>query len=136
MGMNKLVLTRGIPGSGKSTWARAWVDEDPKQRIRVNRDDIRSMLGPYWIPSREDLVTRIENMMVQSAISSGYSVVVDATNFSKTNRFVNMLPSSYEVEIKDFTDVPLEVCIERDALRSNPIGKDVITNFYEKNVKQ
>lgn len=134
MGMNKLVLTRGIPGSGKSTWAKAWVDLAPKDRIRVNRDDIRSMLGPYWIPTREDLVTRIENMMVQSAIGQGYSVVVDATNFSKTDRFVNMLPSSYQVEIKDFTDVPLELCLERDKTRENPVGEDVIRGFYNKNV--
>lgn len=134
--MNKLVITQGIPGSGKTTFARAWVEEDPQGRIRVNRDDIRSMLGPYWIPSREDLVTRIENMMVQSAVGQGYGVVVDATNFSKTGRFTNMLPSHWEVELKDFTDIPLETCILRDALRTNPVGRDVIVGMYNKNIKK
>lgn len=27
--MSKIILTRGIQGSGKSTWAKKWVEEDP-----------------------------------------------------------------------------------------------------------
>ena len=42
--MNKLILTRGIQGSGKTTWARQWVAEDPSSRVRINNDDIRNML--------------------------------------------------------------------------------------------
>ena len=40
----KLILTRGIQGSGKSTWAKAWVKEDPLNRIRFNNDDINHVL--------------------------------------------------------------------------------------------
>ena len=36
----KLILCRGIQGSGKSTWAKAWVAEDPEHRIRINNDDL------------------------------------------------------------------------------------------------
>lgn len=42
----KIILTRGIPGSGKSTWAKTWVAESPETRIRLNWDDMRNMLGP------------------------------------------------------------------------------------------
>ena len=41
--MSKIILTRGIQGSGKSTWAKAWVAEDPEHRIRINNDDIKSV---------------------------------------------------------------------------------------------
>ena len=58
--MKKLILTRGIQGSGKSTWARQWVEEDPENRVRINNDDIRNMLGKYWVTSREDLVADIK----------------------------------------------------------------------------
>lgn len=44
----KLIICRGIQGSGKSTWAKQWCHEDPENRIRFNNDDIRNMLGDYW----------------------------------------------------------------------------------------
>lgn len=46
--MHKIILTVGIPASGKSTWAKQWVLEDPEHRIRFNQDDIRNMFGKYW----------------------------------------------------------------------------------------
>lgn len=45
--MSKLIITRGLPASGKSTWAKQWVLEDPEHRVRINQDDIRLMLGKY-----------------------------------------------------------------------------------------
>ena len=36
-----LFITRGVPASGKSTFAMRWVAEKPDSRSRVNRDDIR-----------------------------------------------------------------------------------------------
>ena len=41
--MSKLIITRGLPASGKSTWAKQWVLEDPEHRVRINQDDIRLM---------------------------------------------------------------------------------------------
>lgn len=54
--MSKLIITRGLPASGKSTWAKQWVLEDPEHRVRINQDDIRLMLGKYWVPKRESLL--------------------------------------------------------------------------------
>jgi predicted kinase len=54
--MPKIILCRGIQGSGKTTWAKQWVLEDPEHRVRFNNDDIRNMLGKYWVPDREHLV--------------------------------------------------------------------------------
>ncbi len=142
--MQQLIICRGLPASGKSTFAKAWVLEDPKSRIRVNRDDIRRMLGPYWVPSREDLVTRIEHNTANFALNKGYSVVIDATNF-KYDHFKYMAEMlnkngniSVELIIKDFTDVSLEECIARDAFRDKEeqVGEDVIRNMYNKYLKK
>lgn len=45
MEIKKLIICRGIQGSGKSTWAKQWCHEDSEHRIRFNNDDIRNMLG-------------------------------------------------------------------------------------------
>lgn len=47
----------GLPASGKSTWAKQWVLEDPEHRVRINQDDIRLMLGKYWVPKRASCTT-------------------------------------------------------------------------------
>lgn len=45
--MAKVILCRGIQGSGKTTWAKQWALEDPEHRVRFNNDDVRNMLGKY-----------------------------------------------------------------------------------------
>ena len=47
---HELIILQGIQGSGKTTWAKNWVKEDPKHRVRFNQDDIRNMFGVYWVP--------------------------------------------------------------------------------------
>jgi predicted kinase len=143
----KIILCRGIQGSGKSTWAKQWVNEDPEHRVRFNNDDIRNMLGPYWVPIREPLIYELRYHFLQSAMFHDYDIVIDNMNLNnKEVEFYNnvidkhnnpkgaildMVQSYYVLEFKDFK-TPLEECIARDAKRPNPIGADVITTTYNK----
>ena len=141
MTKKKLILTRGIQGSGKTTWARQWVEEDPEHRIRINNDDIRNMLGKYWVTSRENLVSSIKKNMAEEAINRGYNIVVDNMNLNAKEilfwkdmvKMANMDPDGYkyEIEFKDFF-IPLEECIRRDAMRPNPIGEKVIRETWKR----
>ena len=45
--MKTILILRGSQGSGKTTFAKEWVNKDPESRVRFNRDDIRNMLGKY-----------------------------------------------------------------------------------------
>ena len=78
----KLYLYRGIQGSGKTFCAKAWVAEDSEHRIRINNDDIRNMLGKYWVTSREDLVSNIKRNIATDAIERGYDIIVDNMNLN------------------------------------------------------
>lgn len=145
----KLILCRGIQGSGKTTFAKAWVAEDPEHRIRINNDDIRNMLGPYWVPSREDIVSSAKRNFALNGMLLGYDIVVDNMNLNpKEIKFwtdiVNTHNSSdpravksdvvrweYEIEFKDFF-ISLEECIRRDAARPNPIGEKVIRDTWRR----
>ena len=151
--MTKIILCRGIQGSGKTTFAKQWVLEDPEHRVRFNNDDIRNMLGKYWVPSREKLVLNLKKQFIISSMMAGYDIVIDNMNlnpkevdFYKTyveihNQTVEKLRKEnklnlqddfkYELEFKDFF-IPLQECIERDSKRPNPIGEKVIKKTYEK----
>ena len=118
--MPKIILTRGIPGSGKSTWAKKWVEEDPTQRVRWNNDDFRRMLGLYWVPERETLVSIVMSDFIYYAMTLGYDIVIDNMNLNKKywdfiQDQINSLNKRYTLEFKDFFDVSLEECIERDS---------------------
>lgn len=138
--MPKIIVLSGLPASGKTTWAKKWVEEEPTKRIRVCRDDIRHMLGKYWVPEREDIVTEIEQDAVYRGLEQDYDVVVDATNFRKNfwKLFLDSLSKTHYCQLEyKFFDTPLEECIERDSKREvGKVGKEVIMNMYNKYLKK
>ena len=151
MSKKKIILCRGIQGSGKSTWAKAWVAEDPEHRIRINNNDLRNMVGPYWVPTREDVISHTKVEIVKYAMTRGYDIVVDNMNLNpkeikfwenvinEHNRYISspkvVQPAwvqwEYEIEFKDFF-IPLDECLRRDANRPNPIGEKVIKETWRK----
>lgn len=105
------------------------------------------MLGKYWVPSREPLINDFYKQFLESTIfSRHYDVVIDNMNLDEkyvkeieeTVRQRNKMYEDcedipqYEIEVKDFFHIPLQVCIERDAQRENPIGAEVIRRTYNK----
>ena len=142
MATNKLILVQGISGSGKTTWAKQWVEEDPIHRVRLNYDDIRCMLGKYWVPEREPLMKKIFDTALDDAMFAGYNIVVD--NMSNLNpahvQEYQSLVYNHNLEYKDnqyeiefiLINTPVEVCIERDSKRDIPIGEKVIRQQWRK----
>ena len=145
--IKKLILTRGIPGSGKSIWAKSWVNEDPEHRIRFNWDDMRNMMGPYWVPSREPINKHILWAAVNAAAYNDrpYDIVIDNMNLNPKdwkqyedwilnyNKSLNAEETNtqYVLEFKDFF-IPIEECVKRDSMRINPIGEKTIREIYSK----
>ena len=141
-----ILVLRGLQGSGKSSFAKQWVNEDPEHRVRFNCDDIRNMLGKYWVPDRESLIDSMYWNFLEQATASGYNIVIDNMNLNEkyldeVNKFIeetnfwleqSLADFRYEIEIKDFFHIPLQTCIDRDAQRENPIGEKVIRNTYNK----
>ena len=140
MEKRKLILCRGIQASGKSTWAKAWVKGDPEHRVRFNNDDIRNMLGEYWVPSREGLVTELKTSFACGAIRKGYNIVVDNMNLNpkEVKWWENVIEITgktagfeYELEFKDFF-ISVDECIRRDAMREQPMGAKVIKDTWKR----
>lgn len=143
---HELIILQGIQGSGKTTWAKNWVKEDPKHRVRFNQDDIRNMFGVYWVPSRESLVKAMHNSFLNEAMLEGYDIVLDNMNLNQKtlneikeiveefNKWVSLTPVDlhYDIKYQTFFDVPLSICIERDKQRDLQIGEKVIRGSYER----
>lgn len=135
----KVLFLRGLPGSGKSTWARQFVEQN-KDWVRVNRDDLRNMRGLYWLPKQEDYITSLEIHAIQSALNHSLNVIVDATNLNdgsvaKLKAAALKIVPTVEFETKDFNLSP-EECIKRDLKRANSVGADVIWGMYEKYINK
>jgi len=133
--MTELIVTRGLPASGKSTWAKAWVAEDPANRVRVNRDDLRFMLfGKYWGKGvDEDAVTVAEEALVKSALSKGKSVVVDATHLRAS--VVRKWARIHPVVLKDFPHPPeILVATDEDRMKRGErgVGPKVIRDMAKR----
>lgn len=145
----KVILTKGLPGSGKSTWAKEWVAKKPTERVRINKDDLRAMLhtGKYS-KGNESQILRIEEEIIIDSLYHGKSVVVDNTHLATTkdgkNRHFERIKDlvrtwarkndydemkSVAFELKEFNLSP-EECIKRDLQRPNSVGQDVIWRMY------
>ncbi len=133
-----LTITRGLPGSGKTSWARRQVGH-----VRVNRDELRRMLhgGPLFTDRAERQVTIVQRATIEALLRAGVDVICDDTNLrARTVRDLTALARSCgaDVVVRDFTAVPVEVCVARDAARLPPdhVGERVIRAMHRRYLTQ
>src|SRR5690348_17817500 len=133
--MQKLLMLRGLPGSGKSHWAFQFLAENPNWR-RVSKDDLRQMLWGNSKPkNNERHLDRIQDEIITELLIGGFSVIVDNTHLSPRREahlrdLVNSSGRKVEFEVK-FFDTPVWKCILNDAGRPSPVGLKVIGRMYQ-----
>lgn len=147
-----ITFLRGISGSGKSTWAKEQLAQNPKKTIIISRDAIREellgdRLADYFAQGMnhnlEEHITRIEHARFMKAAHDDMciynydrNIIIDNTNLRRRwiNNFVQVLgelnyPSEY-VELKDFeisVRDAFERCQKRDKTK---IALEVIEEQY------
>lgn len=124
-----IILMRGLQGSGKTKWARAYVNTWANT-VRVNRDDIRMQLFGKYTDVDEEVVTEVETAMVRAALRAGQHVVIDAMHLQQ--RYVNRWQRMGYKVIVDEHHAPLEVLLERNAKRIKPVPEAVIRKNFTK----
>ena len=139
----KVIITKGLPASGKSTWAREYVAEHPEFVI-VEKDQIRKdgslFKGGVYVHKRgdESIVVKERDRRIRHALQSDKSVIVSDTNLvQKHIAQISAIArqNNAVVEIKEFLDVPLAELIERDSKRDDSVGEQVIRRMFHENVK-
>lgn len=142
--MQQVLIITGISGSGKSTFAKQFCNENPNW-LRINRDELRKSiltinLNEYWQGDNnfkqrvEALVNEMQNTTMRHALKRGWNVVIDNTHvkLAYINQLIKQL-SDFEIEIRfKLIDTPLEESIERDKSRLDQAGEEVIREQYSR----
>lgn len=133
--MKKILMLKGLPASGKSTYAKELVAQGWK---RVNKDDLRLLIdNGKWSRANEERIRDVETQLVHYFLSAGFNVVVDDTNFAYEDFWKSVAKlAGAEFEMKYF-EVSVHEAVKRDALRGEKsVGSDVIWNMYRTYVEQ
>ncbi len=135
--MSTIHFCKGLPGSGKSTWAKQFVKESNGQVKRVNKDELRSMVDAgIWSKTNEKFVLRLRDDIIHQCLRQALDVIIDDTNLSPQHlEQISYIADQYKgtkIVIRDFTHVSLSECIQRDKNRPNYVGEDVIRDMYKR----
>lgn len=130
-----LYLMMGVPGSGKSTYAKNILKYGD---IYVSRDEIRYSLltdeDDYFAKENEVIKTFIESID-KSLVMEEYcgDVFADATHLSPKGRaqVLKQLKNKDRVSVI-YLDIPLNVILERNAKRTGRalVPEDVVRRMY------
>lgn len=140
--MRTLLLFRGAPGSGKSTF----IDENGLRPYALSADEIRMQCQSPQQTASGDVQIGTDNekevwsmlyKLLEIRMKKGEFTVIDATN-SKTvemNRYKSMCDQyRYRMFCLDLTDLPIEECKRRNANRIplKRVPEDCIDKMYSR----
>lgn len=140
--MIKVEMLVGIPGSGKSTYAKQVVAKDPNNWVRVNNDDLRAMMnGSVWSADYEKMVTDARNYLIRDALKRGKNVIIDNLNLNRRHfDDVCKIAKSVNADIQVFEKafyIELDEAIARDSKREGKakVGEEVIKKWWKESGK-
>ena len=142
--MRTLIITRGAPGAGKSTW----IEQNGLLPYTLSPDTLRVMHGSRELQADGRLaVARNQDtekatwktlfQMLEYRMSRGEFTVIDATA-SKTKdikQYKDLADSyRYRMYVVDFTDIPLEICLAQNKMRHPDkwVPEEGIINIYSR----
>jgi predicted kinase len=131
----KMIVLKGIPSSGKSTFAKQEVAKDPINTVRICKDDIRLLLnGKRFTIELESMVHAMYIEMIRIALNNEKNVICDCCHINNKD-FTELLSLAKSVHKDiDVIELPfyvsLEEAIARDERREAKVGEDVIRKFW------
>lgn len=140
--MRVLLLLRGSPGCGKSTW----IEQNGLKPYTLSADDIRILCSSpvLTVSGKEEINQNNDNTvwstlfkLLELRMQNGEFTVIDATNSktSEMNRYKELCSSyKYRIYCVDFTDIPPEVAKERNLMRPEmkQVPDEVIDKMYSR----
>ena len=137
--MKIIFYLKGIPASGKSTWANEQMRKYPNRFKRINKDLLREMLNfSKFDVQKEKFLLNVRDYIIRLSLKKGFDIIVDDTNFSDKHwyRIAEIAKEVGDVKIiEKYFDVNYKEAIKRNSTRKNPLPESVISNMFKKHVK-
>jgi len=128
-----LILLVGIPGSGKTYYAKEYAKFHDNV-IHLSSDSIRKELwGNEAIQGDNHEVFSLMQSRAIEALNNGQNVLYDATNITRKDRayIISACPKFVKIEAHIIW-APVEDCIRRDAERERTVGPEVIGRMLKR----
>ncbi|MFE7717554.1 AAA family ATPase [Nocardia rhizosphaerihabitans] len=128
--MASLTITRGYPGSGKTTWAYQQVKTSENTIKAPSRDDLRKAffdVEGVGNDVQETLITELQAKFVRSMLDAGLDTIVDNTHlkYRDAQKWAELAEDlGIAFACRDF-EVDREVCKERISSRTARGGRAV-----------
>jgi predicted kinase len=128
-----LIILVGPPGSGKSTWGKKFAEDNKIEY--VSTDAIRAEIGSGEADQSVSAAAfGMARHRVIKSLSSGKSVMIDATNVTRKARkdWIKIGKDLRAYIIAVAFEVSRDTLIKRDSERSRVVGAEVIDRFFRK----
>lgn len=136
--MRKVILTKGLPGSGKSTWARQLLRKKKGAWVRVSAGELRAMCFGEGMKGGEVFLEGVRDRIILQALKDDRHVIVDDCHLSDDplQQITKLVGDLATVEVEDrFLKVSVEDCIKQDLQRPNSVGEKTIRRMYRDYLK-
>jgi len=133
-----LVMLIGLPGSGKSTWAKRFIELRPDYKL-IATDDVRYQLygdeaiQGDWLQVWQAILVQLKEAREAIALGTLTSVIYDATNARRRHRreFIQAVERlGYSPIHALWVDPPLAVCLRRNQSRARKVPTEVIKKMH------
>jgi predicted kinase len=135
-----IVLICGLPGAGKSSFARTHFQNSGRKRI--NRKEIRRALfemenfGDRWSEERfnnvdEYLVKHVEKKIVEHLLQNRQKILIDNTSVTAASRktYLAIAHQTHHSIGVVFLSCPASTCLARNRSREDPIPETAISKL-------
>lgn len=137
--MTTLTILRGLPGSGKSTWARKHIDSNT---VIVSLDGLREMMAGGRQAWHETMNPQLNRILVRQAHTIISDLLAKGVNVISDSQHVNprfcvdevQIAARHKAHVETFTfNTPLDVLLERNQTRpeNDRVPEEYLRTQYE-----
>lgn len=132
--MRKVFVLVGAPASGKSTWAKNYINTRPNTLI-LSSDALRKeYYGDENIQDNPSLIFKVLRERLEKLLKYDYNVIIDATNMNRKDRRAYIsIAKKHKAEINAIVfATPYGTCLRRNAMRERKVPEAAIKRMISR----